>query len=154
MKNVFGFKWAAALCIASFVGTATAKDVLNDPELSRLLGKGALKEGMICGVSCLREKGKMYVLSSTEKSDPNERQVMDAGAWYSYVNAHRMLDTAYKQGGVSENDKKTVAAQIRELDSIIMTIGTKGFGWSKDQVSNQYVRTRQYLEAQIEQLTK
>ena len=155
MKNVRAFKkLAAVFCVASFAGTAAAKDFVNDPEASKFFSKGALKEGMICGVSCVKDKGKMYVLSSAEKSDLNERQVMDAGAWFSYVNAHRMLDTAYKQGGVPENDKKTVAAQIRELDSIIMTIGTKAFGWSKDQVSSQYNRTRQYLEAQIEQLVK
>ena len=146
--------WGVAFCVVSFAEIAAARDFVNEQKYAMLLSKGALKEGLICGASCLREKGKMYVLESTKTKDPDERQLNDAGAWYSFVNAHRMLDTAYKQGGVRESDKKAVATEIRELDSMIVIVGTKGLGLSIDQVSGQYNRTRQYLEAQIEQFAK
>lgn len=154
MKNFCTFAWVVTFSIVSVGGTAAARDFVNDPKYAAFFSKGALKEGLICGATCLREKGKMYVVGSLKETDPDQRQLADTGAWYSFVNAHRMLDTAYKQGGVRESDKKAVAAEIRELDSMIMTVATKGLGLSKDQVSDQYNRTRQYLEAQIEQFAK
>ncbi|MCR6628906.1 MAG: hypothetical protein NVV74_01940 [Magnetospirillum sp.] len=154
MKNLIIF----SMCMISFSFVTEelsfASDLVNDKQYADIFAKGSLAEGVICGVPCVRAKGAIYAESASEMLNPAERQALDIGAWYNFVNAHRMLDMAYKNGSISEKEKLSLSAQIRDIDTVIAGIGSKRFGWNNDEIRSHYNQTRDCIETYINEIIK
>ncbi len=112
----------------------------------------ALAEGMMTGHHGLLLKTAHFMDQGQQAKDPASKTAMNKIAWYSAVNAHRMLDSLFPAIKNPET-RKEMTNSLRTLDSGITLIG-KRFGWNEATTKATYAKTRALIEARAEDLKK
>jgi hypothetical protein len=78
----------------------------------------SIAESMLTGHYGCVEKAKYFLLKGSEQKNGSPEQIlMDKIAWYNIVNAHRMLDSVYRE--MSGKEKQQVHSNLQRFDRII-----------------------------------
>lgn len=132
--------------------TGRAEEFFDSQSKALKLIDNALAEGMMTGHHGLLLKTAHFMDQGVQAKDPASKTAMNKIAWYSAVNAHRMLDSllpAIK----SQETRKEITSSLRVLDSGITLIG-KNFGWNEATTKAMYTKTRALIEGRIEDLKR
>lgn len=150
MKKAY-FLVVAVFIMLSVCDKGYADNFFDNKALTMKIIDMSLSEGMITGhYGCIQKA--LYAIASEEK-DAKMRAVNDKVAWYNAVNALRMLDSISRELSAGK-DKKQVQDNIRSVESILMTIGKKSFGWDKNMTNVMYSKTRELIEARLKDVDK
>lgn len=129
-----------------------AEEFFDNQAKALKLIDNALAEGMMTGHHGLLLKTAHFMDQGQLTKDPASKAAMNKIAWYSAVNAHRMLDSLLPAIQNPET-RKEMAGSLRILDSGITLLG-KRFGWNEATTKAMYAKTRSLIEARAEDLKK
>lgn len=127
-----------------------AEEFFDNQSKALILIDNALFEGMMTGHHGLILKTAHFMDQGLQAKDAATKTALNKIAWYSAVNAHRMLDSLLPAIQNPET-RKEMTKTLRFLDSGLTLIG-KRFGWSEATTKAMYAKTRSLIESRTEDL--
>ena len=129
-----------------------AENFFDSPAKVQKAIDASLLEGMRMGHNGLILKTAHFMDQEATVKDAPSKIAMNKIAWYSSVNAHRMLDALLPE--IQNPDtRREMTGSLRVLDSGISLLG-KRFGWNDATTKSMYSKTRGLIEARISDLSK